>query len=130
MRRGRESVVMCVRTGIARRSFCLAQDLSVPPVSHDTVATMPFKMPARVENEKRAITDVASAQQQTSLKKPKLPPNDSALVALESVAKKPAARRLPATAPLNICVPLACVARMKKTHGRVRTNSKHARCTK
>ena len=71
---------------------------------HDTAATMPFKMPACLENETRTITDVASPQQQTSLKKPKLPPADSDLVALESAAKKPAARKLPATAPLSLCV--------------------------
>ena len=60
-------------------------------------------MPAHLQNEKRSIADVASPQQSTT-KKAKLPPADSDLVALESAAKKPAARRLPATAPLIICL--------------------------
>ena len=93
-------------TGMASRgAACLSLKIfRRPPVIFISVAAMPFKMPARIENEKRAITDVASPQQQTALKKAKLPPADSDLVALESAAKKPAARRLPATAPLNICV--------------------------
>ena len=75
---------------------------------HNTYRSkMPFKMPANLQNEqKRSLTDVATPQQQQQhlAKKARLPPADSDLVALESAPRKPQARRLPATAPLNICV--------------------------
>ena len=65
---------------------------------------MPFKLPALMTQaaEKR-VGDSASPQQPAS-KKAKLPPADSDMVALEGAPRKPAARRLPPTAPLNVCV--------------------------
>ena len=62
---------------------------------------MPFKIPTPLTaaSEKRAA-EGASAP---ASKKVKVPA-DADLVALESTAKKPTARRYPPVAPLNICV--------------------------
>ena len=64
---------------------------------------MPFKIPTPLTaaSEKRAAEGASTP----ASKKVKVPA-DSDLVALESSAKKPAARRFPPVAPLNICVAL------------------------
>ena len=75
---------------------------------------MPFKIPTPLTaaTEKRAA-EGASAP---ASKKVKVPA-DADLVALESAAKKPTARRFPPVAPLNICVtPLARLAPRALVH--------------
>ena len=64
---------------------------------------MPFKVPTPLTaaSEKRA----AEGAPAPASKKVKVPA-DSDLVALESAARKPTARRYPPVAPLNICVAL------------------------
>ena len=65
---------------------------------------MPFKVPtplSQASSEKRAAGEASS--QQPNKKRRSLPPMAD-LVAMESAPKKPGARRLPAVAPLNICV--------------------------
>ena len=65
---------------------------------------MPFKVPtplSQVSGEKRAAAGDASQQ---LAKKPKSLPPLSDLVAMDSAPKKPGASRLPAVAPLNLCI--------------------------
>ena len=64
---------------------------------------MPFKIPTPLSSqasvEKRSAEGASSQQ----AKKAKLPPL-SDLVAMESAPKRPNAQRLPAVAPLNVCI--------------------------
>ena len=64
---------------------------------------MPFKVPtplSQASGEKRSA-DAANSSQQA--KRAKLPPL-SELVQMESAPKRASAQRLPAVAPLNICI--------------------------
>ena len=64
---------------------------------------MPFKVPtplSQASGEKRSA-DAANSSQQA--KKAKLPPL-SELVQMEPFSKRASAQRLPAAAPLNICI--------------------------
>ena len=75
---------------------------------------MPFKIPTPLTaaSEKRAAEGASTP----ASKKVKVPA-DAGLVALESAAKKPTARRYPPVAPLNICVaPLARLAPRALVH--------------
>ena len=65
---------------------------------------MPFKLSALMAQATEKRVGDSASPQQPAPKKAKLPPADSDMVALEGAPRKPAARRLPPTAPLNVCV--------------------------
>ena len=85
-------------------SLWLDRSSSPDRVRSSESSAMPFKIPtplSQASGEKRASS---AGEASSQAKKPKsLPPLDD-LVAMESATKKPNARRLPTTAPLNICV--------------------------
>ena len=86
-----------------RRARWLEQILTSACLFPD-ISAMPFKVPtplSQASGEKRSA-DGASSSQQT--KKQKTLPPLTDMVAMESAPKKGNAQRLPAVAPLNICV--------------------------